>query len=84
MQDDQRIMPILSAANSAYQLGELRIDEDIPRGERGDTLADFIAFEIREVTQGVDDIDAAKDKALRAMNVALEHLQGVIHEIEKL
>jgi hypothetical protein len=84
MQNDQLIMPILSAANRGYEMGELRIDEDLPRGERGDTLAEFVAFEIREVTQGIEDISAAKEETLRAMNVALTQLQDVIHEIEKV
>jgi hypothetical protein len=84
MQNNQLIMPILSAADRGYDLGELRIDEDLERGERGDTLADFIAIEIREVTQGIEDFDAAKEEALRAMNVALKQLQDVIHEIEKV
>lgn len=48
---EEHLDALLSVIDEAYHGGELRIAEDLPRGERGDGLADFLATEVREVCQ---------------------------------
>ncbi len=84
MPNNEFLKSILSAVNEAYEGGEGRIDEDLSRGQRGDTLAEFIAIEIREVTEGCESFESTQEAALNAMQTALMELQGVISALESL
>lgn len=84
MSQNKFLKPILSAVNEAYERGEGQIDQDLERGERGDTLAEFIAIEIREVTEGCEDVESTQESALRAMQTALSELQEVVSALESL
>lgn len=68
---------IMKAVNSAYEYGELNIDQDLPSGERGDGLADFLATELREVMEGAETPDEALSAAIRAVEVAACQLADV-------
>lgn len=74
---------ILEAANKAYEGGECRIDEDIPAGERGDGLANFIRQEIIEVTEGAINIETAKKIAIINLARAKEQLGKVFYHLYK-
>lgn len=39
----------LASADTAYYGGEMRLAEDLPEGERGDTLADYVAHTVRRI-----------------------------------
>lgn len=80
---DRIVKQMLAAANKAYSNGEQKLDEALPSGERGDTLADFIAIEITEVCEGNDPNDLIHI-ALRALDSASRQLQSVIKAIENL
>jgi len=72
---------VLRAADAAYHGGESRIAERIEPGERGDTLADFIHFEIMDVTAGSK--QPAMD-AFVAIKAGVRELDSCIHELEHM
>jgi hypothetical protein len=74
---------ILDTINNAYENGECRINEDLERGERGDTLADFISIEVLEACQGNAE-EGMVDIAINSMSRALEKLQDVIGALESM
>lgn len=84
MPKNEFLKPILSAVNEAYESGEGQIDQDLARGQRGDTLAEFIAIEIREVTEGCESFESTQEAALNAMQTALMELQEVVSALESL
>jgi len=66
---------VLQIADEAYEGGEMRISELVSVGERGDSLADFLANELRDVLKDeVDPIHAA----IRAMQTAKDQIDNVI------
>ena len=75
---------ILATANEAYNHGEGRINDDLPAGERGDTLADFLAIELREVTEGEPTPSAAIDSAQAATDKAISELMAVRDALDNL
>lgn len=68
---------ILERLNRVYANGEGRLDEPLPPGERGDTLADFIVNEVVSVTEGMEDNYEAWDRARRALMAAETELVAV-------
>lgn len=76
------VQTLLSTIDAGYSNGESRLDEDLPLGERGDTLADFIAMEIREVCEGESD-DNLEAVALAALENAVRQLQDAISAVER-
>lgn len=74
---------VLAAADAAYYDGELRLTEDIARGGRGDTLAEFIVIEIREVSQGMEG-EAVVEVVLAAMERARDELSKVCEAIRSV
>lgn len=75
---------LLAAANQAYADGEMRIDIQLPAGERGDLLADFIANEISEVTEGMEGAEcemAMIQASSEAIESAISKLQDVMNAI---
>lgn len=72
---------ILLSVDAAYASGELALAQRLPRGERGDTLADFIHLEISDVVQGCDDASEAAQEALRSLERAERELQMVADRI---
>ena len=74
---------VLAAADAAYYNGELRLTEDLARGERGDTLAEFIVIEIREVSEGTEG-EAVFEVALAAMERARDELSKVCEAIRSI
>lgn len=77
------IQNVLNVINEVYEQGECRINEILPAGERGDCLADYIAFEVREACAGYEQ-NEVKEIALRALCTGLKQLQEVIDAIEKM
>ncbi|KXS55003.1 MAG: hypothetical protein AWU57_599 [Marinobacter sp. T13-3] len=75
---------ILATANEAYENGECRINEDLPKGERGDTLADFLAIELQEVTEGEPSATAAISSAYAAVDSAIRQLTDVRDSLDNL
>jgi hypothetical protein len=72
------IRKILQAANNAYENGECQVDvpcEDIGAA-RGDTLAEFLHIEIREVCNGNPESEMVQIVA-NAISSAIEQLQAV-------
>jgi len=67
---------ILDTANEAYQCRELRINEPLEQGERGDGLADFLANELRESCEGMRG-EALCDTAIHAVTTAINQLEEV-------
>lgn len=77
------VAKILAAANSTYENGELQLDEELKVGERGDLLADFIAFEIREACKG-NPVSMLQAIAAEALDRAINQLIDVKAAIEEL
>lgn len=75
---------ILKTINESYHGGECRIDENLPPGERGDTLADFLASEVREVCQGKSNAAEMLDAAKRSVGRAVAELESVFDALEEL
>lgn len=75
---------ILNTVNTSYNGGEGRINESLPPGARGDTLADFLAFEIRDVCQGEINPQDMLMAARQAVLKAKEELDDVYLALEKL
>ena len=68
---------IMDAADTAYENGELYLDQKIPSGQRGDLLADFLAAELREVMEGAESPEEARKEAIRAIASATRQLSDV-------
>ncbi|SDJ09926.1 hypothetical protein [Pseudomonas abietaniphila] len=66
---------VLQIADEAYEGGEMRISELVSVGERGDSLADFLANELRDVLKDDDDPTHA---AIRALQTAKDQIDNVI------
>lgn len=81
---DNFLEKILDAANAAYEMGEARIDEDLPSGTRGDGLADFIHNEITDVVSGETSPGCALYASIAAMTTARNQLNIVINELDLL
>ncbi len=64
---------VLSIANGAYHAGRGRLIEPLPRGRRGDSLADFLASELRVVSN--------RPRGYEGMIAAIERLDDVINEL---
>lgn len=78
------INTLLIAANEGYENGEMSLHVDLGRGNRGDTLADFIAAELREVIPGQHDFESARQVSIKAMETAVRQLQEVIRELSSV
>lgn len=63
---------VLDVAAEAYPEPDLILEE-----MGGDTLADFISKEIRDVTSGLESMSAAFDAAASAMAMAVQELTKV-------
>lgn len=72
---------ILEAADMAYERGEMQLAEQLPVSHRGDLLADFIAHEIREVSEGEEN---PLEAALKSMHSAVAQLNQVIEALNAL
>ncbi|WP_223508857.1 MULTISPECIES: hypothetical protein [unclassified Pseudomonas] len=72
---------ILAAADMAYERGEMQLAEQLEVSHRGDLLADFIAHELREVTEGEENL---LDVALNSMHSAVAQLNQVIEALNAL
>lgn len=81
MSTDIDITRILEIASQAYDGGEVRLEEDLERGERGDTLADFVAIELRECVDETTGEEAITE-AIRCMGNAVDQLQSVLTALE--
>lgn len=68
---------IMDAADTAYDDGDLNIDQAMPTGQRGDLLADFLAVELREVMEGAESPEQAREAAIRAVESAASQLDDV-------
>ena len=75
MIDPAEIQKILDIVNTNYENGECQINEYLPKGERGDGLADFIRVEVSEVVQGSNDFTEALKLAEQAMATASAQLE---------
>lgn len=73
---------LLELIDSGYSGGEARLAEDLPMGERGDTLADFLAAEVRQCCEGAKDEDM-EDIAVIAIDRAITQLQNAIAAVER-
>jgi len=70
---------LIDIADSAYPDGLVRLHHDFPEGEHGDTLAQFIARELRDT---FDPSDRAAEHnqlidAIHAIQMAIGDLDGV-------
>ena len=72
---------ILAAADMAYERGEMQLAEQLEISQRGDLLADFIAHELREATEGEENPLAV---ALKSMQSAVAQLNQVIEALNAL
>ncbi|MQT73335.1 hypothetical protein [Pseudomonas helleri] len=72
---------ILAAADMAYERGEMQLAEQLEISHRGDLLADFIAHELREATEGEDN---PLEVALKSMHSAVDQLNQVIEALNAL
>lgn len=72
---------ILAAADMAYERGEMQLAEQLEISQRGDLLADFIAHELREATEGEENPLAV---ALKSMHSAVAQLNQVIEALNAL
>ncbi|WP_455233132.1 hypothetical protein [Geopseudomonas aromaticivorans] len=72
---------ILATLNAVYEDGELDLHEDLERGERGDTLADFLHFEIKDVSRGEDE---PLPRVWDALNTTIGELEMVLETIQAL
>jgi len=82
---NKTIKAILDAANEAYENGECQVNvpsEDIGAA-RGDTLAEFLHIEIREVCEGNPESEMVQIAA-NAIATAIEQLQEVEAAIANL
>ncbi len=84
MSNQTPINRILHTVNQAYSNGELQVHEDLPKGERGDPLADFLAAELREVTRGATTDEQAICWACGAVDSALGQLMAVRDALDNL
>lgn len=73
---------LLEAADKAYKPDVYSLTEDVPAGVRGDTLADFVFLEIREVTQGALTFEEAKELGIGSMETAIRQLADVKDALE--
>lgn len=76
------LQEVLKVACEGYG-EESRIDEELPLGERGDSLADFVRQEIAECVSGMTDRDASFQEAVRAMKQARNDISSVIEALEQ-
>lgn len=79
---EEHVDALLGVIDEAYHGGELRIAEDLPRGERGDGLADFLATEVREVCQG-EPWDKIHEATLDALFRVRREIDDVIAAVLK-
>ena len=69
----------LDFANDAYEAGELRLNEQLPMGERGDGLADFIVNELNDVLKdGETDPQVIQETIRNSLELAVRKLKDVI------
>lgn len=73
---------ILAVINGAYVNGELRIDEDLPLGERGDGLADFLRNEVLDITQGITSEEKAYHETIVALINVQDQIQCIVSAME--
>lgn len=64
---------VLSIADGAYHAGRGRLVETLQRGERDDKLADFLADQLRKVTEGRG--------ARQGVDAALDVLDSIVDDI---
>lgn len=74
---------LLAIADQAYLTDLHPLTEEVPLGNRGDTLADFIAFEIRDVTKSCMNFQEAKENALKSLGKAIQELSAVEAALEE-
>jgi len=68
---------LIEAANEAYGDDLIASYHDDPEGEHGDTLAKFIAVELRDTYEEGQTAENIVDEAVRAMGVAIRDLSSV-------
>lgn len=68
---------IIDIADAAYPDGLVRLYHDDPHGQHGDTLAKFIAIELRETYY-----DAATDK--RKLDDAYDAIEKAVRELQRV
>lgn len=74
---------LLAIADRAYRPDLYPLTDEVPLGDRGDTLADFIALEIRDVTKCCKNFPEAKANALKAISTAIQELSAVEAALEE-
>lgn len=72
---------VLRVADAAYHAGRGRLVESLPRGRRRDSLADFLAGELREVSNGSSEQHALK-KAIDLLDQRIHELTVVRYEMD--
>lgn len=73
---------LVDIVDAAYPDGYVRLYYDDPEGEHGDTLAKFIAVELKDTYDEDASTADQLEEAGRVMAVACDQLQGVIAALE--
>jgi len=68
---------ILEVINNYYNNGECRLNEDLPDGERGDGLADFIVNEVKDLTHDGETTTSVYE-VIGALLTAKEQLADIV------
>lgn len=72
---------VLSVADAAYHAGRGRLVESLPRGQRQDSLADFLAQELRQASNGSSE-QHALEKAINLLDRRIDELTVVRYEMD--
>lgn len=79
-----KLSEIIAIADRAYPDGLVQAHFENPDGQHGDTLAEFIALELKDTY----DADASSQdqlaEAVRAMRRARDELEGVLAALENI
>ncbi len=77
-----RLSEIIAIADRVYPDGLVQAYFEDPEGHHGDTLAKFIAVELREVYDAEAGTEEQLSEAVRAMRRARDELESVVAALE--
>ncbi len=78
-----RLSEIIAIADRVYPDGLVQAYFEAPEGQHGDTLAKFIAVELREVYDAEAGSEEQLSEAVRAMRRAKDELENVLAALEE-
>jgi len=78
-----KLSEIIAIADQAYPDGLVQMHFEDPKGEHGDTLAEFIVRELQDVYDAEASSQDQLAEAVQAMRRARDELEGVLAALER-